>query len=64
MMLIVFEGLDGVGKSTVINGVAERLNAKRMRTPSPSLREAREKCGSCRSGHKKHCLIGEHDGVR
>ena len=46
MMLIVFEGLDGVGKSTVINGVAERLNAKRMRTPSPSLREAREKCGS------------------
>ena len=46
MMLIVFEGLDGVGKSTVINGVAERLNAKRMRTPSPSLSEAREKCGS------------------
>ena len=46
MMLIVFEGLDGVGKSTVINGVAKRLNAKRMRTPPPLLNEARKKCAS------------------
>lgn len=46
MMLIVFEGLDGVGKSTVMNGVAKRLNAKRMRTPPPLLDEARKKCAS------------------
>ena len=43
-MLIVFEGLDGVGKSTVIQGVLDALNATLMRTPSPLLKEARSRC--------------------
>ena len=43
-MLIVFEGLDGVGKSTVVQGVLNALNATLMRTPSPLLKEARRRC--------------------
>ena len=43
-MLIVFEGLDGVGKSTVVQGVINALNARLMRTPSPLLKEARRRC--------------------
>ncbi len=43
-MLIVFEGLDGVGKSTVVQGVISALNARLMRTPSPLLKEARRRC--------------------
>jgi thymidylate kinase len=45
-MLIVFEGLDGVGKSTVVQGVVNHLNAKLMRTPSPFLKEARRQCSA------------------
>ena len=43
-MLIVFEGLDGVGKSTIVEGVVESFSAYKMRTPSPILKEARQKC--------------------
>ena len=43
-MLIVFEGLDGVGKSTIVNGVVNYFSAKHMRTPSPILKEVRSKC--------------------
>ncbi len=43
-MLIVFEGLDGVGKSTVVQGVLDALNGTLMRTPSPLLKEARRRC--------------------
>jgi thymidylate kinase len=43
-MLIVFEGLDGVGKSTVVQGVISALSATLMRTPSPLLKEARRRC--------------------
>ena len=43
-MLIVFEGLDGVGKSTVVQGVLDALNGILMRTPSPLLKEARRRC--------------------
>ena len=43
-MLIVFEGLDGVGKSTVVQGVLTTLNATLMRTPSPLLKDARRRC--------------------
>ena len=43
-MLIVFEGLDGVGKSTVVQGVLNALNGILMRTPSPLLKEARRRC--------------------
>lgn len=40
--LIVFEGLDGVGKSTLSRAVAERLGAEWRATPDVSLRAARE----------------------
>ena len=63
MMLIVFEGLDGVGKSTVINGVAERLNAKRMRTPSPPSGKPGKMRVSVDQGTRS-IGSGEHDGVR
>lgn len=43
-MLIVFEGLDGVGKSTIVSGVVDNFSAKHMRTPSPILKEIRSKC--------------------
>jgi dTMP kinase len=39
---IVFEGLDGSGKSTTARRCAERLGARYMTTPSPSVREYRE----------------------
>lgn len=43
LMLIVFEGLDGVGKSTVVDGVCERLQAVRHRSPAPWLEDARRR---------------------
>ncbi|AWY01096.1 hypothetical protein A8139_14740 [Marinomonas primoryensis] len=41
-MLIVIEGLDGVGKSTIAKALSTRLNADFLSTPDPSLREARK----------------------
>lgn len=35
--IIVIEGLDGVGKTTVVNSLIERLNGVLVRTPNPSL---------------------------
>ena len=34
-MFIVLEGLDGVGKSTLIKGLREAIDAKTIRTPAP-----------------------------
>lgn len=42
-MLIAFEGLDGSGKSTLARRTAEALGAELMTTPSPRVREYRER---------------------
>lgn len=53
---IVFEGLDGSGKSTCARAVAERLGAVFLTTPSPTLRELRGKIiddlGDCQEAHE------------
>ena len=36
-MFIVLEGLDGVGKSTAVEGLARRLGAQQQQTPPPIL---------------------------
>jgi dTMP kinase len=41
-VFVVFEGLDGSGKSTCARGVAERLGARYMTTPSPVVRAHRD----------------------
>jgi dTMP kinase len=40
--LIVFEGLDGVGKTSLSKALAERIGCEWTSTPSPSLRSARK----------------------
>lgn len=40
-MFIVFEGLDGTGKSTCARALAESIGAKYMTTPAESLRKLR-----------------------
>lgn len=40
-VFVVFEGLDGSGKSTCARRVAERLGARYLTTPSPVVREHR-----------------------
>jgi dTMP kinase len=40
-VFVVFEGLDGSGKSTCAQRVAERLGARYLTTPSPEVREYR-----------------------
>ena len=44
MMLVVFEGLDGVGKSTIVQGVVNAMGGVLMRTPSPLLEKVRQRC--------------------
>lgn len=39
---IVIEGLDGVGKSTVINKLAEEFSGHAMSTPGPALHDIRQ----------------------
>lgn len=39
---VVFEGLDGTGKSTCARALAQRLGARYMTTPSPEIRELRQ----------------------
>jgi len=39
--LLVVEGLDGVGKTTVVNALVQRLDGKLVRTPDPSLEPLR-----------------------
>ncbi|MCZ2722356.1 AAA family ATPase [Marinomonas sp. 15G1-11] len=41
-MLIVIEGLDGVGKSTIAKALSTRLNAELLSTPDPALKKARQ----------------------
>ncbi len=41
-MFIVIEGLDGSGKSTVSNHLAEKLNAKLLTTPGAGFKEVRK----------------------
>jgi dTMP kinase len=38
---VAIEGLDGVGKSTVLNKLAERFSGHAMSTPGPALRSSR-----------------------
>lgn len=44
--LIVFEGLDGCGKSTLAREVAARVNAKQWRTPPNSVKHIRSEFDS------------------
>lgn len=39
---IVIEGLDGVGKSTLVNKLAEEFSGHAMSTPGPALRDVRQ----------------------
>ncbi|WP_223430503.1 dTMP kinase [Pseudomonas sp. GL-B-26] len=39
---VAIEGLDGVGKSTVLNRLAELLSGHAMSTPGPALRSSRQ----------------------
>lgn len=39
--LVAIEGLDGVGKSTIMNRLAERFSGHAMSTPGPALRSGR-----------------------
>ncbi len=41
--LIVIEGLDGVGKTTLSKGLAEALGARWMTTPGAGIRQVRER---------------------
>ncbi len=51
-VFIVFEGLDGSGKSTCARRVAECLGARYLTTPSPEVRKHREK------------VVGSFDGCQ
>jgi thymidylate kinase len=43
---IVVEGLDGVGKTTTINRLAERLQAAKLKTPPDEIASIREQCAT------------------
>ena len=67
-VFIVFEGLDGTGKSTVARGVAEALRAEFLTTPSPELREYREAIvasfGDCQEAAQLFYLATVFDASR
>lgn len=43
---IVIEGLDGVGKTTTIDRLAERLHAAKLKTPPDNITAIREQCAN------------------
>jgi len=49
--LIVLEGLDGVGKSTLARGLADALGAAFMRTPPEALRPVRQQVDQALAPH-------------
>ena len=56
-VFIVFEGLDGSGKSTCARIVAQELGAELMTTPSPDVRVYREDTITSFSGCQEACQL-------
>ena len=52
-IFVVFEGLDGTGKSTCARLVAERLGAELLTTPSPEVRRYRDDLIECYAGSQE-----------
>jgi dTMP kinase len=56
-VFVVFEGLDGSGKSTVARKVAEALSAEFLTTPSRSVRRYRDEIISGFGGSQEACQL-------
>ncbi|MBD8528384.1 MULTISPECIES: AAA family ATPase [unclassified Massilia] len=52
-VFVVFEGLDGTGKSTCAQALAQRIGARYMTTPAPELRQLRQKVLDSFSGSQE-----------
>ena len=56
-VFIVFEGLDGAGKSTAARITAERLDARYLTTPTPAMRVYRDEIISSFGGSQEACQL-------
>lgn len=56
-MFIVFEGLDGSGKSTCAAGLAARIGAELMTTPTVEVRRYRDDLISCFGASEEACQL-------
>jgi len=56
-VFVVFEGLDGTGKSTVARGVARAIGAEFLTTPSPAVRSYRDALVASFSGSQEACQL-------
>lgn len=54
---IVFEGLDGSGKSTCAKSLAKKIGAEFMTTPQPRIREFRDELISSFNGCQEACQL-------
>ena len=56
-VFVVFEGLDGAGKSTAARITAEKMNARYLTTPSPVVRGYRDEIISSFAGSQEACQL-------
>jgi dTMP kinase len=56
-VFVVFEGLDGTGKSTCARHAAETLDARYLTTPSPALRAHRDEIIESFGGSQEACQL-------
>lgn len=56
-VFVVFEGLDGSGKSTCAQALAQEMDAELMTTPSPEVRSFREQIISSFAGCQEACQL-------
>ena len=57
---LVIEGLDGVGKSTAVSGLAAAMNARAMCTPDGELRGLRAQCSKTPEMRHTYYMLANH----